>query len=932
MNEKTLTLLWGKTVKDKPEQYHPVLFHLLDVGHCAALLWDECLPQIGKAKIAEALGLDESRARRAVIYLAAWHDIGKVAPGFQFQNSDPRFGPKWLWQRLREAGLDSVPNARSFKHAQMSAGVLVDSLQVNAVDWRVPNCQTALILAHIAGAHHGTFPHSGQIPDAKDDALGDDVWHGARIEMMQLTARLLCPEAPLETLQSGAWKDKEGGAVGWLAGLISVADWLGSSEFFPAAGRRDEDLISAREYSGLSLDRAKDALTQFGWLPKFHANQTPLDFQATFNFAPNALQRAILKCTQDLNAPFFAIAEAPMGVGKTEAAFVGIDAALEKQFAAGFYIALPTQATSNAMHDRARDDYLLKRQGHNEQLNLQLAHSGAILKDDEKENEEEVEIQPASVDADENPIEATVAAQSWFTLRKRPLLAPFGAGTIDQTLMGVLQTKHWFVRVFGLANKVVVFDEVHAYDAYMSTLLERLLMWLRANGCSVILLSATLPSSRRKKLLEAWGASVPEAEVKYPRLTWCDEKGSQSLSIEEKDDRAKSKIITLDCKPCDASTLAAVLREKLKGGGCAAIICNTVKAAQELYRKLKNALGEGFCGKENWHLFHARMPFAWRQERERKILKAFGKDKSHRPYRAIAVSTQVMEQSLDLDFDWMASELAPIDLLLQRAGRLHRHEYSVRPASLRQPELLILCDDGENSALPQLTVPDELYSHFILLRTWLALRGKQVLRLPDEIEGLIENVYETDSTAPDETWERALQDAREKLEATRKNAEGKARNVLIRAPKDALSIANAPSRELREDDDPETHETMRAATRDGDPSLQVVCLIKESASLYLPQLNGCADRSHTIDLKCNPNRAQTRALLRNALPLSNKALYFALRDSEEYAPAGWRENAHLRFARVIVFEQGQSQIVGRTLRLDGDLGLVIEKDNAGDSG
>jgi CRISPR-associated endonuclease/helicase Cas3 len=904
MHEEELLWLWGKTVKDEPARYHPVLFHLLDVGHCAMLLWDEGLPDAYKAELASELGMQESDLRRAVIWLATWHDIGKVAPGFQFVAT----APQWLWPRLKGCGLHQSSDWRV--HGLVSAHVLMNCLQNGKVGWKVPDSQTALIWAHIAGAHHGTFPHSGET-DFGTDVLGDEVWDNARIEIMKATARLLTPDD--KTLQSGAWPNKIGGAAGWLAGLISVADWLGSSDHFPAAAHQNKDTLSAEEYSCQSQANARKALTEFGWLPRFTARSTPLNFQQTFKFKPNILQQEMQKCARNLSAPFFAIAEAPMGVGKTEAAFAALDAAFAQGQAHGFYIALPTQATSNAMHDRARDDYLKRCQ--NGEINLQLAHSGALLKD---EDEPEVEVQPGSIDIDENRTEATVAAQSWFTFRKRPLLAPFGVGTIDQSLMGVLQTKHWFVRVFGLAGKVVIFDEVHAYDAYMSTLLERLLNWLRANGCSVILLSATLPSSRRHALLKAWGAASPEDEEAYPRLTWVDDGKPLSISVAEPN--VKPKDIALKFAPTNALALAATLREKLEKGGCAAIICNTVKRAQELYKSLKAELGEEFCGKENWHLFHARMPFAWRQERERKILKSFGKDKSQRPQRAIVISTQVMEQSLDLDFDWMASELAPIDLLLQRAGRMHRHENTTRPVALQNPELMILCDGGENGEPPELAVPDDMYSHFILLQTWLALRDKGVLQLPDEIEDLIETVYEKHLPAPDEVWAATLQAAQDRMETAQKKAVNIAEAVSIVPPNDAEAVADFESEELREDDDPETHKTLRAATRSGDPSIQVVCLIEEDGKKFLPNINGRADRNQIIDLNINPSRDLSRALLRAAVPISHKGLFHELQRQE--LPPGWKKNAYLRYARIFVFKNGCAIIGQHSVFLDHERGII----------
>ena len=113
-------------------------------------------------------------------------------------------------------------------------------------------------------------------------------------------------------------------------------------------------------------------------------------------------------------------------------------------------------------------------------------------------------------------------AEEWFAKdKKQALLAPYGVGTIDQALLAVLQTKHVFVRLFGFAGKCVILDEVHAYDAYMTTLMERLLRWLATLRCPVVLLSATLPKEKRLALIRAYtGKELPEPEHKnYPRIT-----------------------------------------------------------------------------------------------------------------------------------------------------------------------------------------------------------------------------------------------------------------------------------------------------------------------------------------------------------------------------------------------------------------------------
>ena len=300
---------------------------------------------------------------------------------------------------------------------------------------------------------------------------------------------------------------------------------------------------------------------------------------------------------------------------------------------------------------------------------------------------------------------ADVIAAEWFTYRKRGLLAPYGVGTVDQGLLAVLKTRHYFVRLFGLSHKTVVVDEVHAYDAYMSKLLERLLEWLAALKCSVVLLSATLPSNKRTALLTAFTKGLgispdsrPSEVTAYPRLSWVTSAGSGSCHFE--DSPQFSRILQLRfvegevfAKETSEFHLGELLKKALAEGGCAAVICNTVSRAQEVYTALKPHF-PGIEAGDGWpelDLFHARYLFEGREKRELRTLLRFGKPGGQaegeegnfrevkRPHRAVLVATQVIEQSLDLDFDVMVTEMAPIDLILQRAGRLQRHAFSQNP-------------------------------------------------------------------------------------------------------------------------------------------------------------------------------------------------------------------------------------------------------------
>jgi len=479
----------------------------------------------------------------------------------------------------------------------------------------------------------------------------------------------------------------------------------------------------------------------------------------------------------------------------------------------------------------------------------------------------------------------------------------------------VLQTRHWFVRLLGLANKSIIFDEVHAYDAYTSTLLEHLVRWLGSLDCTVVILSATLPSARRRALLEAYraGASQAVPVVPYPRVTWVSRENVEARSVDV--EQRWHRDVVLGFGRARADAVAQAVRPALASGGCGVVLCNTVSRAQDVYRTIRAVLPEWDC-----YLFHARVPFGWRRERERQVLAMFGK-KAERPDRAVLVATQVVEQSLDLDFDWMASDMAPVDLLLQRMGRLWRHTETRRPAGLTGPRFLVLCD-GEADGSPPTFGPSEcVYERYVLLRSWLAIRERSAVRLPDDIEPLVEQVYgEQEPVAPDGEWTQALTESRHHMMERLAEAERKARRLLVPEPGDPEDMIEHFNMDLVEDDDPNVHESIQAATRLGDPSVQVVCVIETESGQTLPD-------GLPVSLQAEPDSALTRHLLDASLPLSHRGVFHALK--REAPPAAWRKNHHLRFHRAVVFREGTAPAGEWQLRLDPDLGLVIEKEENG---
>ncbi len=511
-----------------------------------------------------------------------------------------------------------------------------------------------------------------------------------------------------------------------------------------------------------------------------------------------------------------------------------------------------------------------------------------------------------------------------------------GVGTVDQTLLAVLQVKHVFVRLFGLANKTVIIDEVHAYDAYMSTLLERLLEWLAALGSPVIILSATLPKSKRDSFVYAYlrGGGIkdgicrqPVGEDKYPRLSFADVSGTSGKFNVRHVVTPQERLLV---EWHNDDSLADELKTQLENGGCAAVICNTVQKAQDTYKKLA-----GFFQKLPANerpvldLLHSRFLYYERKEREERCLKRFSKpdkdgESRNRPYKSILVATQIIEQSLDLDFDLMVSEIAPVDLLLQRSGRLQRHKRKYRPPAFRdkdgkdRPTLWLLkppTDINDNlliddKGMPGFGYSGLIYDKHILLRTWLILRHKFTISVPDEIEELIENVYEKGRACDDKVYLDAWKQTSYLLENKRREKEFKAKAVRLTETDDD-EIFESFKFQLDEDD-PAKHATLRAQTRDDErPSVSVVVLTKKEVE--------------SINTQLPPDKDLEKFLIYREVKLSRQGVTQDLIANPEFKVEAWNRSTLLRHHRLIVIDEINRKPIGSTiLRLDADLGIVYE--------
>jgi CRISPR-associated endonuclease/helicase Cas3 len=682
---------WAKTLPDGNPGIS-VRDHCLNVG-CVAEALRKLLPQ----HLGDLLP-------PGVATLPALHDLGKVSPGFQ-QKCE-----KWLVRHgLKHHALSEGWNVREPDHAKVSQFTvqeLLDSARLHG--W-----------AAIVGAHHGRI--KGERVQAREP------WEDQR---RRLAAELVMEFGPLpirEATDATLW---------FVAGLITVADWIGSDERrFPQ---------QARETPAERRSRARQALDELRWSRV--RIRPELAFEDLFpSYAPNSLQTAVI---QGIREPGLYVIEGPMGCGKTEAALAAAYQLLALGKASGIYFALPTQITSNRIHLRVQP--FVRRIADNAP-DLRLAHSASWL----VQTETPPTLRPTCPDAESE--EHVRAGRSWFASPKRALLAPFGVGTIDQALLGIVAANHFFVRQFGLAGKVVILDEVHSYDLYTSTLIDTLVQRLRQLQCTIIVLSATLTAARRRQLL-AGDDGQPLTDA-YPLLS-----GSGPPPIEIPCEPAPEKTVALAFVQPD--TFVEDCLERAQQGQCVLWVRNTVDDAQETYRRLMAATYEGG---PPIALLHSRFPFFRREELEGYWMEALGKGAARRPKGCVLVSTQVVEQSVDIDADLLITDLAPTDMLLQRVGRLWRHERPDRPCA--RPEAWIQSLPLPDAALQHATKKEllealgkgaKVYAPYVLLRSHQQWRSRAAITLPTGIRAILEGTYADPPADEPEAWRELRQELEEK--------------------------------------------------------------------------------------------------------------------------------------------------------------------------
>ena len=703
--------------------HNSLIAHLLAVAASArALLSDEIL-----SKQWHRAGF---KSADLLVLAAALHDVGKVDRKFQKKVGHPDYQNVNTNREWRH-GVDGFN-----EYASVTTHYLAEILCIDSNKYR----DMLIELLHSACAHHGYYPIELEGHDVLREQLNDPEEEVLIIkELTELLCNILRLPKPvlLPSSLSNAFSH-------WFAGWVVVADWIGSdSEIFRPVVSDELEKLSVDELRELYREYcicAKRRIEDIGMLKKGdnkRANTFSKDIAEKFELGLNPIQEwaQIWIKSAGINADkFIIVCEVPMGAGKTEFAEIIASRLIADEIVQGLAFALPTQGSANQIYKRIEGDLSLPVFGQP----ANLAHGGVSWKR-QLEDLEEDEGNRSGEDLHEWLVENN----------KKAFLAPVSIVTVDQMELAILNSRHSFLRAASLSRHLVIIDEVHAYDAYMSQVLDRLLDFLGGMNVPVILLSATLSQQTRNRFLSAYmGNDQRTNRCNYPRITvGIDQAVLKSVSLpEQKAPIAELAVSSLS----DESVTQLAIHLISKHKGCLCILCNTVQSAQQRYTELKKVID-----KESLPIsliqFHARFTSGDRGKKEKEITDRFGKDSADdQRNNVILVTTQVVEQSLDLDFDHLITELAPVDLLFQRAGRLHRH--SRRKRSVK-PELRVImpiesdigCDEKDNQALWFRTTK-LVYSHKeVLKRTyqWIERRSDEPvpLKLPEEIGNAVDEIY-----------------------------------------------------------------------------------------------------------------------------------------------------------------------------------------------
>ena len=804
--------LWGKA-----NPYKPLIAHMIDTGTCAMSYLKVSNNSLLDTLVGSA-NISKEKLLPIVGYFCALHDIGKVHPFFQLKSEVLRILPDDVRNLLKENGCDS--SHLGFRHEKYTAIVL------QRIWSKTRFFDNELIDEVIAvlSDHHQKSGASAAIPRTQKEEY----------ELMQdyieeLIYQQFGPD--LSDYQCNDWSQFCEG----INGLLILSDWLSSNTSFNPIGSFD---IDYNDYFKQSLFASEQAMNSVGFVKSTMPN--PTKFGELFGWNCEKLrpmQNLVERISSD--SPVITIIEDIPGSGKTESSIYLTSKIANEYQKSGFYFALPTAATSNQMWSRLNDVF-----GRYNIPSFRLMHGMAwsvvdSLRDDRSKYGSEDEI-----------------GENWLHPARKGLLSQFAVGTVDQVMMAVLTIRFRALRMLGLTNKVLIIDEIHAYDAYMSTIIERLLEWCCTLKIPVILLSATLPEKKKKAYIEAYTAKeVDNLSSEYPLVSYVTANGEYYQKACESYKHYEYGIHLLPI----LNNLDKTADEALKlisEGGNLCLMMNTVSDAQKIFKLLEEK-----CESDvKLLLYHARFKAMDRAKVEKECLRIYSGSGQERPLKSILVCTQVVEQSLDVDFDILMTQICPIDLLVQRMGREWRHNLA-RPHKMAGPETYILTGDIDKSPMGL------VYDPYIIHQTEEYLKKKISIRIPEDLRDAISFVYDSEEQSK-EHYENYFN---ESLQETQ--AEGA---IIDQPSKDMHFLVD---HDIMMNDDQSDY--VQRATRLGQRTTRVILCNNDLYSCYLSDpddrsiINKMLDNSLSISVEIPYDNCEQKGIL--------KGSYIAVSDNNSYS-------------------------------------------------
>ena len=665
--------------KSSPAGYSPLWLHISDTGRIAKLYYEDQFSRSLKQSLDAAF---DGHGREVVAFLAAVHDIGKCSVGFQLKD-------RALAARVFDVSKYSGIDPKGYRHELAGEILLQQYLEGKGFSRKEAESWAAVV-----GAHHGTPPTTAKLREYSKGRKAKTLLYGARSELVQEQQYLLQYAEEVAQFDPGTLKATNRMLPGTLAAdvlaAVVVCDWVASTEqYAPLLGKCEGQEATPEEASLFTDPKALDSRAKtayqranlperpdFSHSPEEFSKDLEGAFRRRCGYSPRPAQReVILKAleTPKDNTPVF-LYTAPMGSGKTEGALAAAEVLAGRFGRSGVVWALPTKATTNAMYARVRGFYA-------NALGERAQVAGQEPEPQGKERGPQDPTHLAQAESlktaprvflghEDNWLNTEYTenlTRSAYTKPRLKTLHHFDVCTIDQLLRATVVGKHVELAMHAFKEKVVVVDEVSALDEVSLSLLGALASW----GCPVALLTAACPPPLYARLCRSFPAletvpSGPSARPCPPALV-----------------RPRPGVETASVRPCAPASV----------GGVVAVLRGTVGRAQATYKTLRERNPEG-----KTVLLHSRFTAEDRAEKEKYLLAALGKNPSgpeqpnpNRPEQLTVVATQVLEQSLDIDFDFMVTDVAPAEALLQRIGRLHRHRGNdpMRPRVFRTPRVVV---------------------------------------------------------------------------------------------------------------------------------------------------------------------------------------------------------------------------------------------------